>query len=62
MNIREINSLKIKDNALIEILIYIIYYINNIKLKLIDLIEISRFFLRIFFFKDNIKETFRALL
>ena len=58
----EINILEIKDYALIEILILIIYYINNIKLKLIDLLKISRFFLRIFFFKNNIKEIFKALL
>ena len=59
---REINILRVKDYDLIEILILIIYYINDIKLKSIDLIETSRFFLRIFFFKDDIKETYRASL
>ena len=62
IDIRETNILRIKDYDLIEILIYIIYYINNIKLKSIDLIEILRLFLRIFSFKDDIKETFKTLL
>ena len=62
INVREINILKIKNYDLIEILILIIYYINNIKLKSIDLIETFYFLLRIFFFKDNIKETYKASL
>ena len=44
INIRETNILRIKDYALIEILILIIYYINNVKLKLINLIKILYFF------------------
>ena len=62
INIREINTLKAKDYDLIEILILIIYYINNIKLKLIDLIKTLYLLLRIFFFKNNIKKTYKALL
>ena len=59
---REINTLRIKDYDLIEILILIIYYINNIKLKLIDLIETLYSLLRIIFFKDDIKEIYRISL
>ena len=62
INTRETNTLRIKDYDLIEILIYIIYYIDDIKLKLIDLIKTLYFLLKIFFFKDNIKEIYRALL
>ena len=59
---RETNILKTKDYILIEILIYVIYYINNIKLKSINSIKILRFLLKIFSFKDDIKETFKTLL
>ena len=59
---REINTLRIKDYDLIEILILIIYYINNIKLRLIDLIETLYSLLRIIFFKDDIKEINRISL
>ena len=52
IDIREINTLSVK----------VIYYINNIKLKSIDSIKTLYFLLRIFFFKDNIKETFKTLL
>ena len=57
INAREINTLKTKDYDLIKILILIIYYINDIKLKSIDLIKILRFF-----FKNNIKEIYKASL
>ena len=62
IDIREINTLSAKDYNLIEILILIIYYINYIKLKSINSIKTLYFFLRIFFFKDDIKEIFKASL
>ena len=62
INTREINTLNVKDYALIEIIIQVAYYINNIKLKLIDSIKTLRLLLRIFFFKDNIKEISRTLI